>query len=186
LADDEIITKARKAKNSAKFERLFDHGDISEYDHDDSRADLALMSMFTFYTQDHDQLDRLFTRSALCRDKYLKRPDYRRRTIEVAIKGLAETYRASPPSPPNRENDDDDDTAPANVVWLPQVKDPGPRRFLVEGVVPEKYPTVIYGGGGTMKSLIALLLAIVVALDLGEWLGLKVNGSALSCISTWS
>jgi primase-polymerase (primpol)-like protein len=56
LADDEIITKARKAKNSAKFERLFDHGDISEYDHDDSRADLALMSMFTFYTQDHDQL----------------------------------------------------------------------------------------------------------------------------------
>jgi hypothetical protein len=29
-------------------------------------------------------------------------------------------------------------------------------------------------------------LAIVVALDFGEWLGLKVNGSALSCISTWS
>src|SRR5829696_3497328 len=85
LADDEIIAKVRKAKNSAKFERLFDHGDISEYD-----------------------------------------------------------------------NDDDDDAAPANVVWLHQVKDPGPRRFLVEEVVPEKYPTVIYGGGGTMKSLIAL------------------------------
>jgi AAA domain len=177
LADDEIIAKARKAKNSAKFERLFDNGDISEYDHDDSRADLALMSIFAFYSQDHDQLDRLFTRSALCRYKYLKRPDYRRRTIEAAIKGLAETSRVSSPSPPNRENDDDDDAAPANVVWLHQVKDPGPRRFLVEDVVPEKYPTVIYGGGGTMKSLIALQLAIVVALGLDEWLGLKVNGT---------
>src|SRR5215212_2788741 len=43
LADDEIIDKARKAKNAAKFERLFDHGDTGEYDHDDSRADLALV-----------------------------------------------------------------------------------------------------------------------------------------------
>jgi len=177
LTDDEIIAKLREAKNSAKFERLFDHGEISEYANDDSRADLALMSMLAFYTQDHDQLDRLFTRSALCRDKYLDRPDYRLRTIEAAIKGLAETYRASSPSPPNRENDDDDDAAPANVVWLHQVEDPGPRRFLIEDIVPEKYPTVIYGGGGTMKSLIALQLAIVVALGLDEWLGLKVNGS---------
>jgi hypothetical protein len=177
LTDDEIIAKARKARNSAKFERLFDRGDISEYDNDDSRADLALLSMFAFYSQDHDQLDRLFRRSALCRDKWLNREDYRWRTIDAAIKGLIETYQASSPSPPLRENDNDDDGATAEVVWLHQLEDPGPRKFLVEDVVPEKYPTVIHGGGGTMKSLLALLLAIVVALGLDEWLGLKVNGN---------
>ncbi len=35
LADDEIIANLRKAKNSSKFERLFDHGDTGEYDQDE-------------------------------------------------------------------------------------------------------------------------------------------------------
>jgi primase-polymerase (primpol)-like protein len=63
LPDDEIIATARRAKNSAKFERLFDHGDISDYAHDDSRADLALLGMLAFYSQDPEQLDRLFRQS---------------------------------------------------------------------------------------------------------------------------
>jgi len=177
LHDDEIIAKIRKAKNSTKFERLFDHGDTGEYDHDDSRADLALVGMLAFYSQDPEQLDRLFRRSALCRDKWLKRSDYRRRTIDTAFDRLTETYRASSSSPPLRENDDDDGGATADVVWFSQLEKPGPREFLIEDVVPEKYPTVIHGGGGTTKSLLALLLAIVVGLGLDEWLGLRVNGS---------
>ena len=52
------------ARNSA---RLFDDGDISTYDGDHSRADLALCRLIAFYTQDPEQVDRLFRLSALYR-----------------------------------------------------------------------------------------------------------------------
>ncbi len=93
LEDERVIELCRRAKNSDKFERLFDRGDASEYEHDDSRADQALVSVFAFYTQDPDQLDRLFRGSALYwPEKWGKRSDYRRRTIEKALGGLRETY----------------------------------------------------------------------------------------------
>jgi primase-polymerase (primpol)-like protein len=51
--DEEIIEKCRAAENAAKFEALFDHGDVHAYHGgDDSAADLALLSMLAFYTQD--------------------------------------------------------------------------------------------------------------------------------------
>ena len=56
--DETILAKARVAKNAAKFEALFERGDISDYGGDDSRADLALMSMLGFWTQDPVQLER--------------------------------------------------------------------------------------------------------------------------------
>jgi primase-polymerase (primpol)-like protein len=41
LSDDQVIELCRKAKNAAKFAGLFDDGDISAYDYDDSVADVA-------------------------------------------------------------------------------------------------------------------------------------------------
>ena len=82
--DEDIIKRARTARNGHKFVRLFDHGDTGEFDHDDSRADQALVSLLAFWTQDPDQLDRLFRRSALYRDKW-ERNDYRERTIGKAL-----------------------------------------------------------------------------------------------------
>jgi putative DNA primase/helicase len=96
LSDEEVIGLCRDARNSVKFERLYDVGDKSEYDQDDSRADQALVSLMAFYTRDPEQLDRLFRGSALHRpEKWGRRPDYRRRTIERAITNHRETY--SPP-----------------------------------------------------------------------------------------
>ena len=83
-SDDNIIKRARTARNGHKFVRLFDHGDTGEFDHDDSRADQALVSLLAFWTQDSDQLDRLFRRSSLYRDKW-ERNDYRERTIGKAL-----------------------------------------------------------------------------------------------------
>jgi putative DNA primase/helicase len=91
LADDAIIHKARGAKNGAKFARLFDTGSLTEYDGDDSRADLALIAMLMFWTRDADQLDRLFRQSKLYRDKW-DRPDYRERTITAALANVIEIY----------------------------------------------------------------------------------------------
>jgi len=49
------------------------------------------------------------------------------------------------------------------------------RRYLVEGILPEGYPTVLYGDGGTAKSMLALSVGTAVARGAGDWLGLKVQ-----------
>lgn len=176
LTDDEIIAKAWKAKNSAKFERLFDHGDTSEYEEDDSRADLALLSILAFYSQDPEQLDRLFRNSALCRDKWLKRPDYRRCTIDAAIDGLTEMYCASSLASPYREDADDDATTSLAVKSFRKLPKPDkPREFCVEGIIPERFVTTLYGDGGTGKSIIALSIALACARGDESWLGLRLK-----------
>lgn len=91
LSDDEIIEKARTAKNGDKFRRLFDHGDKSDYGNDDSRADQGLCNLLAFWARTPERLDGLFRRSALMRDKW-NRPDYRERTISKAIESKTEFY----------------------------------------------------------------------------------------------
>ena len=93
LTDEEVIELARGAKNAAKFEALWE-GDTSGYT-SSSEADQALISLLAFYTQDEGQLDSLYQRSRLCREKWLKRPDYRRSTIEKALSNRTETYTPS-------------------------------------------------------------------------------------------
>lgn len=92
LTDAEIIAKAMTAKNGAKFRRLW-AGDTSDYSGDDSRADLALVTMLAFWTQDSSQIDSLFRQSGLYREKW-DREDYRQRTIDKALEGQTEFYRA--------------------------------------------------------------------------------------------
>ena len=65
------LALARDARNAAKFEALW-QGDISGYA-SHSEADQALISLLAFYTQDENQLDSLYRRSGLCREKWLKR-----------------------------------------------------------------------------------------------------------------
>ena len=64
-----------------KFCRLFDDGDISDYQGDHSVADQGLCRLIAFRTQDPEQIDRLFRLSALYRQKWeyssgLPRPDH--------------------------------------------------------------------------------------------------------------
>ncbi len=95
LADEEILGLAEQAANAAKFEDLFYKGDTSRHRRDHSSADLALVSMIAFYTQDPEQIERIFRRSALYRpEKWGRRADYRNRTINKALDGLTETYKA--------------------------------------------------------------------------------------------
>src|SRR5215211_9332569 len=65
LTDERVIELCRKAKNAAKFASLFDDGDASTYDDDDSDADAGLLGIMALYTKDYDQLERLWARSAL-------------------------------------------------------------------------------------------------------------------------
>ncbi len=88
--DEEVLQLARGARNAAKFEALMS-GDTSGYP-SPSEADQALISLLAFYSQDPEQLDRLYRGSGLCRPKWLDRPDYRDRTISWALSNLTETY----------------------------------------------------------------------------------------------
>jgi len=93
LTDDEIITKASRAKNAAKFNALME-GETGLHEGDDSKADLALLSILAFYTRDHSQLERLFCRSALAsRTKWTERPDYRASTLARALELVTESYK---------------------------------------------------------------------------------------------
>jgi hypothetical protein len=192
LTDDQVLTLCRRATNAPKFEGLFDRGDAAPYDGDDSRADQALVSMMAFYTQDPDQLDALFRGSALYRaEKWGRRPDYRRRTIEKALDGLTETY--SPPGEQIRVSlNGHRETASRvpvpirvgmpgrkerpEVVSLAAVEEPGPREYVVDGLVVAAYIALLHGDGGVAKSMLALSLAVSVAGDCGSWLGRGVGG----------
>ncbi len=94
LSDQRIIERARAAKNGAKFEALW-NGDTRAYGGDDSAADMALCSTLAFWTQDAQQIDRLFRQSGLYRPKWDDRrgaSTYGQRTIEKALADCRATY----------------------------------------------------------------------------------------------
>lgn len=84
LPDDEVLSKAKAAKNGAKFSELWS----GNFDKSHSEADLALCSMLAFWCGgDVAQIDRLFRQSALYREKW-ERDDYREETIRKATESL--------------------------------------------------------------------------------------------------
>jgi hypothetical protein len=187
LTDEEVIALARGAKNSSKFEALWE-GDTSGYA-SHSEADQALISLLAFYTQDENQLDSLYRQSALCREKWLKRSDYRRSTIEKALSNLADTYtpsddgarmivgngHATLPSPSPSLYKEEGRGRKLEAVRFSEMEVPGPRRYLLKDLVLAAYVTLLYGDGGVAKSLLALALAVAVAGGSGKWLGREVE-----------
>jgi DNA-binding transcriptional ArsR family regulator len=184
-----VIEKCRAADNAAKFEALFDHGDVHAYHGgDDSVADLALLSMLAFYTQDPGQLERIFSASAQGkREKWRRRHDYRERTIRKSLSGLTETYdwprerrhllSSSSDTPVYSDDDDnrDADNTP-EIVWFAELGEPTEREYLIEKIGVKGYPIVAFGAGGVAKSFAMLSAGIAIANASGvdNWLGLSV------------
>jgi uncharacterized protein (DUF927 family) len=81
LEDEELITKA---SSNPKFRDLFSFGNLTNYGNDDSRADMALCCILSFYTKDEAQIDRIFRGSKLYREKW-NRTEYSETTIQKAI-----------------------------------------------------------------------------------------------------
>ncbi len=172
LSDGEVIERCRKAKNAPKFSALYDAGDTSAYDGDDSDADLGLLGILKFYTQDPLQLERIFGGSALGRRrKWRERPDYRRGTIDKALQSLAETY--APPhsrshslgSTGTRNNGNEDLKRSIQALSFSGREKPAPRGWIVENHVWEDHATSWFGEGGVAKSLLALHLGLTVAAE---------------------
>jgi primase-polymerase (primpol)-like protein len=75
LGKQEIIEKAKTARNGGKFSALF-YGEWQAAGYpSQSEADAALCSMLAFWTQDEGQIDWIFRQSALMRKKWDERHD---------------------------------------------------------------------------------------------------------------
>jgi putative DNA primase/helicase len=98
MDDDTLLRLALNARNGEKFGRLFAGDTLGKASQ--SEADLALCAILAFWTQDPEQLDRLFRRSGLYREKW-ERADYRERTIQKAIENTVGVYFA--PRLPSKE-----------------------------------------------------------------------------------
>lgn len=190
--DEMVIQKCRGAENAAKFADLFDHGDVhAHHGGDNSAADLALLGIMSFYTQDKAQLERIFSSSALGqRVKWRNRGDYRRRTISRALANLGETYDWSrdrggtaarpltkgvadavsgsgPADLPYRGGStkfaSDAARPKLSLVRFAERDVPAAREFIVPDLIPRHHPTTLYGWGGTAKSMIAIMLSMSVS-----------------------
>ncbi len=103
----EVVKHLCRQKNSEKFIALFFRGDRSAYtnnagEEDESRSDAALCSMIAFRTGENkpDLIERVFNASALVRDKWRERKDYRDATIKAGIMACSGTFhRLSKPTP---------------------------------------------------------------------------------------
>jgi putative DNA primase/helicase len=93
LTDEEVLEKALGARNGEKFARLWT-GDTSNYNDDHSAADMALCSLLAFWTQDPEQIDRLFRQSGLIRPKWDEKrgaQTYGEGTIEKVLARVTST-----------------------------------------------------------------------------------------------
>lgn len=85
LTDDQVVLRILGSPQAEKFLRLV-RGDTSDYGHDHSRADQALVSILGYWcVGDLDQVDRLFRQTALMRPKW-DSESYRRATLRKAVR----------------------------------------------------------------------------------------------------
>jgi hypothetical protein len=122
------------------------------------------------------------------REKWTRRADYRRRTIgKVLAESGRERYR--PPSshshsPSDYENYDGPSGTPKGLelTRLASVERPtDEREVVIEGMIPARYPSILYGDGGTAKSLLAASMLLAVSGGASEWMGraIKKHGAVI-------
>ena len=70
LSDKDIIQLLENGPYERQFRALFYSGDLSTFNNDHSSADWKLCKMLVFYTQEPEQVDRLFRKSKLIRPKW--------------------------------------------------------------------------------------------------------------------
>lgn len=190
--DDSIMEKAWNAGNKEKFQALWFadlDNDSEAIGLDHSQADLSLIQMLAFYTNNNDQLIRLWHKSNLGKRKKAKREDYIESTIRKARQNQAHDeyeaqigkkiadnllarYNAQKPIGINK-------FIPTNLL---DVMNRPPMEWFVQGVLPKKGLATIYGLPATGKSF--LMLDLLFAICKGEeWFGMKTKQSKVAYIN---
>jgi hypothetical protein len=148
--------------------------------------------MLTFYTQDPQQLEEIFSTSVLGqRVKWRGRRDYREKTIAKALSDIGEVYRggrersypidkraadlADSPYIGKSTKSASEERPKLELVTFAKRPPPPPREFVVADLIPRHHATTLYGWGGTAKSLLAVLLGLIVAARRDEFFGRAVS-----------
>lgn len=156
--DEKLLDLIFNSKGGEKFRKLYE-GDKSDYDNDDSSADMALCTHLAWWTQgNYNQIERLWIKSPLSnRAKTLVRKDYRPMTIQKAIKNCKDFYK--PPQTQKIETKSDDhlvlvkssDVVCKQIDWLWKNK-------IARGKV-----TLVAGDPGLGKSQMTVQWASIVS-----------------------
>jgi len=119
LNDEEIIDRARQAKNGPKFAGLWDGHWEGSYG-SQSEADIALCCLLAFWCgPESSRIDSLFRQSGLCREKWLLREDYRERTIAAALEQTSDFYSQRTRTP--RRAGSEGTPKPQDETRLPEI-----------------------------------------------------------------
>jgi hypothetical protein len=100
LTDDDVLELARQSQSGEVFMRLM-AGDTTGF-RSRSEADMRLVGLLSFFTQDAEQIERLCWHSELAYEKW-DRADYLKRTIQRAFEGATTRYTRQPRQPLTRE-----------------------------------------------------------------------------------
>lgn len=157
--DNVIVEKLMRQSNAEKFNNLCS-GKWQEYDYpSQSEADLALMSMFCFYSESNEQCRRLFRMSELGkREKAITDNKYLNSTLKL-IRTRQE----------KEKKDTDAFIQQFNNPRLPffltstDLKKLSPPTWLIKNVIPETGFGIIYGKSGTYKSFLTIDLLAHIA-----------------------
>jgi hypothetical protein len=147
----ELVEAVDAVRADARWGRVY-QGDLSDYEGDHSRADLALCGEFARLGLKAEAIDTAFRTSGLYRDKW-ERDDYRGSTIARVLT--------------NREKADDRAAKlldPQNGRITISTATPAPRDYLLDGLLVPAKSAILAGFGGVSKTQLALQLAIAVAL----------------------
>src|SRR5829696_6496979 len=80
-----------------------------------------------------------------------------------------------------RDRDDAASGRPLALKTFAEIPDPGTREFDVEKILPKGYALLLYGDGGTAKSLLTMSVLQAISRGAEEWLGLEV-GRKVACL----
>jgi hypothetical protein len=148
-----------------KFKRLW-MGDVSDYENDQSRGDLALCNiLLKLLGPDKEKIDQYFRKSKLCDEKWMNRAEYREWTIAKAMNGATPALppEQAPASAPTRE----ETTArsqqkAAELEFHHEAVDYGEYEYVVDVIRKNDYdfdgwfplgrPSLIGGSSGSGKS----------------------------------
>ena len=161
MSEDEIIAKAKSAKNGDKFSALWG-GNADGYD-SPSEADLALCSILAYWAnKDLVRVDRLFRQSGLMRPKWDEKhlsdgSTYGQMTLQKTIS------ICSLPSIDSFQGDLD--SPPMSLSALINSKDIPPVEYYVHNMVQKKGRTMLSAATGMYKTM--FIQNLVLALTTG-------------------
>jgi putative DNA primase/helicase len=173
ITDKEVLSILYSSKNGQKAKKLY-AGDMSEYNHDHSSAELGLINYLVFYTQDKQQLNRLYANSSLSRDKWDEPHSsdgrtYGEMTLQKAIDDCEHFYKPKQATAPTR---------PRSKFRLTPIKEILNRTFgldmVIENILPLGSLACLYGEPAGGKSFAALDIAYCISQGI-PWHGRKVE-----------